>query len=31
MELILGGDDSDNRTREYSFTQADFERIRKWL
>ena len=32
MEMILGGDqDSDSRTREYAFTQADFERIRKLI
>lgn len=33
MELILGGieENSDNRTREYTFTQADFDRIRKLI
>lgn len=32
MEMILGGDESsDNRIREYVFTQADFERIRKLI
>ncbi len=33
MELILGGieENSDNRTREYAFTQADFDRIRKLI
>ncbi|MBL8501219.1 MAG: chemotaxis protein CheR [Nitrosomonas sp.] len=32
MEMILGGDESsDSRIREYVFTQADFERIRKLI
>ncbi|MDV6342155.1 CheR family methyltransferase [Nitrosomonas sp. Is35] len=32
MEMILGGDESsDSRIREYAFTQADFERIRKLI
>ena len=31
MELILGNENIDNRTREYAFTQADFERIRKLI
>ena len=32
MEMILGGDESsDGKTREYVFTQADFERIRKLI
>ena len=32
MEMILGGDESsDGKTREYAFTQADFERIRKLI
>jgi chemotaxis protein methyltransferase CheR len=32
MEMILGGDESsDGKTREYTFTQADFERIRKLI
>lgn len=32
MEMILGGDESsDSKIREYVFTQADFERIRKLI
>jgi len=31
MELILGNENIDNRTHEYAFTQADFERIRKLI
>lgn len=32
MEMISGAEEiSDNRTREYAFTQADFERIKKLI
>ncbi len=33
MELIIGGseENSDSRAREYTFTQADFDRIRKLI